>query len=710
MEAKNKVRQYSAEFNGEKIIIETGKLANLATGSVTVTYGETVILATAVVGKSPREEVDFFPLLIDYEERLYAAGKISGSRFIKRETRPSERAILTCRLIDRPIRPLFPKSYKNDIQIIITVLSFDGIHDPDIISIIGASTALLQTHAPYEGPIGASKVGLIDGKLVLNPTSEDLDKSELSLTVAGTRDKVMMLEAGARQVPEATLMEAINLGIEGYQPILDLQEEIAKDYADIKVSYADEGSPLEADIKNFLGKKLSEIIDLPDQEARQARLSEFEEQVLANFEGNYKQIDLKSTFGKLVEKEMRETILETGKRPDGRTEDEIRPISCEVGLLPRTHGSGLFTRGATQALTIATLGAPGSEQVIDTMEEDSTKKFMHHYNFPPFSTGEVKPLRGASRREIGHGALAEKALVPVIPTSEVFPYTIRLVSEILSSNGSSSMAATCGSTLALMDAGVPILAPVAGIAMGLIADKEIKKYRILTDIAGIEDFGGDMDFKVTGTKNGVTAIQLDTKTKGLPLNIVEETFAKAKIAREKILGMIADILPETRKEFSKYAPRIISLKINPEKIREVIGSGGKTINKLISDAGGAEVLSIDIEDDGTVLITSTDNEAAQGVLEKIKGITKEAKAGEIYHGKVVKIMDFGAFVELWPGQDGMVHISELAPERVNKVTDIVKLGDQIDVKVIAIDEQGRVNLSKKQAERNSNPDGDREKR
>jgi len=335
---------------------------------------------------------------------------------------------------------------------------------------------------------------------------------------------------------------------------------------------------------------------------------------------------------------------------------------------------------------------------------------MHHYNFPPFSTGEVKPLRGASRREIGHGALAEKALVPVIPTSEVFPYTIRLVSEILSSNGSSSMAATCGSTLALMDAGVPILAPVAGIAMGLIADKEIKKYRILTDIAGIEDFGGDMDFKVTGTKNGVTAIQLDTKTKGLPLNIVEETFAKAKIAREKILGMIADILPETRKEFSKYAPRIISLKINPEKIREVIGSGGKTINKLISDAGGAEVLSIDIEDDGTVLITSTDNEAAQGVLEKIKGITKEAKAGEIYHGKVVKIMDFGAFVELWPGQDGMVHISELAPERVNKVTDIVKLGDQIDVKVIAIDEQGRVNLSKKQAERNSNPDGDREKR
>lgn len=694
----NDIRQYESLFNGEKILIETGRLAKLASGSVTVRHGETVILATAVVNETAREEVDFFPLLVDYEERLYAAGKISGSRFIKRETRPSDQAILTCRLIDRPIRPMFPKNYRNDIQIIITVLSFDGIHDPDILSIIGASAALTQTNAPFEGPIGAAKIGLIDGKLVVNPDLDILAKSDLELTIAGTKENVLMIEAGAKEVDEAIVVEAIKLARESYLPVIELQEKMANDYEGVKIIPSDEVPAIYADVKKYLGKKLSELVAIPDESVKKARISEFEQEVLANFEGNYKQIDLKSTFGKFIEKEIREMILETGKRPDGRTEDEIRPISCEVGLLPRTHGSALFTRGNTQALTIATLGSPGSEQTIETMEVEGTKKFMHHYNFPPFSTGEVKPLRGASRREIGHGALAEKALSQVIPDSSGFPYTIRLVSEILSSNGSSSMAATCGSTLALMDAGVPIKAPIAGIAMGMVSDEGMNKYRILTDIAGIEDFGGDMDFKVTGSKKGVTAIQLDTKTKGLPISILEEGLEKAKIARLKIIDMIVATIPEPRKEMSKYAPRIITHKINPDKIREVIGSGGKTINKLIADAGGAEVISIDIEQDGTVLITSADSDAANGVLEKIQSITKEAEVGEIYTGKVVRIMDFGAFVELWPGQDGMVHISELAPERVNKVTDVLKIGDEIKVKVIQIDEQGRVNLSKKRAE------------
>ncbi|MFA6423110.1 MAG: polyribonucleotide nucleotidyltransferase [Patescibacteria group bacterium] len=695
------LKQYEIGFNGEKVFIESGKMAKLANGSVTVRYGDTVILATAVVSKTPREEIDFFPLLVDYEERLYAAGKISGSRFIKRETRPSDQAILTCRLIDRPLRPLFPKNYYNDVQIIITVLSFDGVHDPDILSIIGASAALCQTEAPFEGPIAAARVGMIDGKLVVNPDLSVATNLTLDLVIAGTKDKVLMIETSSNQVDEKTIVDAIKLAQETYAPLIDIQNQIREDSVSAIVVPSEEAKPIEIELKKYIGDRVAEVV-LLEENTRKEKIDEFEKEILSNFEGNYKQVDLKSTFGKMIEKEVRKTILEKGQRPDGRNEDEIRPISCEVGLLPRTHGSALFTRGQTQALTIATLGSPGSEQIIDTMEFDGTKKFMHHYNFPPFSTGEVKPLRGASRREIGHGALAEKAIVKIVPDEDKFPYTIRLVSEILSSNGSSSMAATCGSTLALMDAGVPIKSPVSGIAMGMVSGGDnFEKYRILTDIAGIEDFGGDMDFKVTGTRDGITAIQLDTKTKGLPMHIIEETLEKAKIARNKILDIMLQAISAPREEMSKYAPRIISYKINPEKIRDIIGSGGKTINKLINDAGGSEAVSIDIEDDGLVMVTSSDTNVANGVLEKIKAMTKEAQVGEIYEGEVVRILDFGAFVELWPGQDGMVHISELAPERVNKVTDVLKVGDKIKVKVIQIDDQGRINLSKKRVEDNS---------
>lgn len=702
MDTQTKI--FKADFGNSELVFETGKLAGLADGSVTVSWGDTVILATAVVGVEPREGVDFFPLMVDYEERLYAAGKISGSRFIKREGRPTDNAVLSARLIDRPIRPLFPKSFRNDVQVIITVLSYDEEHSPDTIAIIAASTALTQTIAPFEGPVGAARVGCIDGKLILNPTESQLDVSTLDLVVAGTTDTVMMLEAGAREVPEAKMLEAIEFGLKGLQPTIEVQKNCVR--SDTLTSDATEADVIHEEVKKYIGKNLAEAIKELDPEKRKSAIATFEADVLKNFEGSYKQTDLKVTFNKIVEKEIRELILSHDIRPDGRKLDEVRPLSIEVGLLPRTHGTGLFTRGQTQALTIATLGSPGDEQTVETLEEEGTKRFMHHYNFPPFSTGEVKPMRSVGRREIGHGALAERALKPMIPDRESFPYTIRLVSEILSSNGSSSMAATCGSTLALMDAGVPITKPVSGVAMGLITDhdKPYENYKVLTDLQGLEDFAGDMDFKVAGTKDGITAIQLDTKIKGLSMGIIKDTLAAALTGRLFIMEKMLAVISEPRIDLSQYAPRIYTLHIPVDKIGDVIGPGGKNIRKIVEDAGGKEVISIDIEDDGTVLVSSPKKEAADMAIAAIQGQTKEFAIGEVVEGTVEEILrdrfkgnEIGAIINLGGKNTGMVHISEISPQRIETVSSVLKVGDKVKVKIVTVDkERGRIGLSIKQ--------------
>jgi len=697
------MKEFKTTLGSKELVISTGKLAELASGSVTVRYGDTVVLATVVVAEEPKEDIDFFPLLIDYEERLYAAGKISGSRFIKREGRPSEAAVLACRLIDRPIRPLFPKGYYNDVQVVITVLSFDLENEPDVISIIAASAALSQSIAPFEGPISAVRVGQIDSQFIINPTETEMEKSNLDLVVAGTKDKIMMLEAGAKEVDEKTMVSAIKFGQDALQPGIEIQKDLQNE---TKHTIEEVHEPeIVKDVKKYLGKKLAEVIHEMDKQKREGQISAFEKEVLDNFEGNYKQVELKNVFSQILEKEVREAIIEKELRPDGRKIDEIRPLSMEVGLLPRTHGSGLFTRGQTQVLSIVTLGAPGEEQIIETMEEESTKRYMHHYNFPPFSTGEVKPMRSASRREIGHGALAERALLPVLPSREDFCYTIRVVSEVLASNGSSSMAATCGCTLALMDAGIPIKAPVSGIAMGLITSEDGKQHKILTDIQGIEDFAGDMDFKVTATKKGITAIQLDTKLKGLSIEILKEALDRARKANDEILEKIAKVIAEPRKELSKYAPRIQTLKVPVDKIGEVIGPGGKTIRKLIEECGGKEITSIDIEDDGTVTIASTDAAMGEKAITTIENMTKEVVVGQIYEGPVTSILkdrlrgnEIGAIVQVLPNQDGMVHISQIAPERVEKIEDFLKIGQMVKVKVMEVDkERGRVSLSIKAA-------------
>lgn len=682
-------------------MIETGKLARLASGSVSVRSGDTVVLATAVVSKEAKEDAEYFPLLVDYEERLYAAGKISGSRFIKREGRPSDRAILTCRLIDRPIRPLFPKNYRNDVQVIITVLSFDGENDPDTLAIIAASAALSQTLAPFEGPVSAVRVGMIGGEFVANPGSAQMEESILDLVVAGTAEKVMMIEAGAKEVSEEDFIKAIEFGQKALQPGIEVQKQLM---AEAKQTVEDPGeAAIVADVKKYLGSKLADVMVEMDKQKREEQISAFEAEVLKNFEGNYKQSELKNTLSALLEKEVRLAIVEKGVRPDGRKLDEIRPIDIEVGLLPRTHGTGLFTRGQTQVMSIVTLGAPGEEQTIETMEEEGTKRYMHHYNFPPFSTGEVKPIRGVSRREVGHGALAERALQAVIPSKEDFPYTIRVVSEVLASNGSSSMASTCGSTLALMDAGVPIKSPVAGIAMGLMTLGD--KHTILTDIQGLEDFAGDMDYKLTGTKNGITACQMDTKLKGLEIKWLAEATMQARQGINFILDKINAVISEPRAELSVYAPRITSLRIDPEKIGELIGPGGKNIRKIIEECGGNEIISIDIEDDGLVMISSTDFEMAKKAENIITSTMKEPQVGEIYEGEVVQIVkdrmrgtEIGAIVQLTPNKDGMVHISQIAPQRIEKVSDFVKIGDVVKVKVVEVDkEKGRISLSMKDA-------------
>lgn len=703
-----KVHRYEVDFAGEKLVFETGKLAGLAEGSITLTYGETVVLATAVVADVLREGVDFFPLLVDYEERFYAAGKISGSRFIKREGRPSEAAILAARKIDRPIRPLFPKAYRNDVQVVVTVLSYDGVHEPDAISIIAASTALMMTKAPYKGPVGAVNVSLVDGKLKVCPSEDEIEASDLFLTVAAAKDRVMMLETESNEISEEMIFDGIKLAVETIQPILEIQKKIGEEQRKIVAEEEHGQTPdpyvaIHAEVHNFVADRLRAAVKELDRESREKQIKSFEQEILQTFEGTYKQIDLKSAFAKVVNAEVRESILEHNVRPDGRGMEEIRPLHIEVGLLPRTHGSGLFARGESQSLTVATLGSPGMEQLIDTMGEDTTKRFMHHYNFPPFSTGEVRPVRGASRREIGHGYLAEKALKPMIPSDEEFPYTIRLVSEILSSNGSTSMAATCGSTLALMDAGVPIKKPVAGIAMGLVTNEDASVYKILTDLQGLEDFSGDMDFKVAGTKDGVTAIQMDTKIEGLTMDIVRDTLAQAKKARMEILDEMAKVISEPKAEMSKYAPRIESIKINPDKIGELIGPGGKNVKKIIEDCGGKEICGIDIEDDGTVLVSSTDQEMGAKALSQIKAMMREVQPGEIITGEIIDIKkdrmtgkEIGAIVQITPKLDGMIHISQISDQRVEKVSDVLKVGQSVTVKVVEVDPmKGRISLSLK---------------
>lgn len=725
-------------FAGRSLKLETGKFANLADGAITVTYGETVVLATAVVSSAPRDGIDYFPLMVDYEERLYAAGKISGSRFIKREGRPSEAAVLNARLIDRPLRPLFPKQFKNDVQVICTILSYDEDSDPDIIAIVGASAAVLQTRAPFAGPVAAVRIGLISAQaiqadpklgalnnlspetvnhlgqphyLVVNPSANQRAISELDLVIAGTMERLNMIEAGANQVNEAIMVQAMNWGQQELQALCQVQLEFNQEDK-IVVDYDAEKLIWQA-VSDLVGSPINEAILIREKASRETALDMLLTQAQAGLEGKFKQAEIASTFQAIVESRVRQAIL-AGQRPDGRQITEVRPISSEVGLLPRTHGSALFTRGQTQALTIATLGGPGEQQMIDTMELEGEKRYMHHYNFPPYSVGEVKPMRGASRRDIGHGALAERALIPVLPDAESFPYTIRLVSEILASNGSSSMAATCGSTLALMDAGVPIKAPVAGIAIGLITESAsgkreksapIDRYQVLTDIQGIEDFAGDMDFKVAGTVNGVTAIQMDTKLAGLSPEIIQEAMDQAHQARLGILAKMQQTIAAPRAELSPYAPRIISIQIPIDKIGTLIGPGGKNIKKIIDAAGGKELVNVDIDDNGLVAISSTDTAAAEQVRSTIEAMTKEFKIGEIYQGPILEIIkdrnsgkEIGAIVELAPGKDGMVHISEVANERIPTVSSVVKVGQVVKVKVVAVDpERGRISLSIRQA-------------
>ncbi len=706
------VKTFEIEYAGQPLKLTVGQMANLADGAVKVEYGDTVVLVTAVVGDEPRDGIEFFPLMVDYEERLYAAGKISGSRFIKREGRPSDNAILNARLIDRPIRPLFPKGYRNDVQVIVTVLSV-GENDPDMPAMLGASAALMLTPAPFQGPIAGIRVGRINGEFVVNPTLPQQEESDLDIVIAAKRDRVMMLEAGMNQLPESIVVDAIKFGHEALAPLFDLQEKIAKECKDVEThDVVIPGSEIHLELSKHLGDKLLNAVREMDKERRQAQLKLHETDVLSAYEGNFKQSEIKNAFTELVEKEVRNLIINEHVRPDGRKIDEIRPLSSEVAILPRTHGSALFSRGQTQVLSIVTLAGPGESQVIENMEQEGEKRFMHHYNFPPFSVGEVKPMRSVGRREIGHGALAERAVEPVIPPKDQFPYTIRVVSEVLASNGSSSMASTCGTILALMDAGVPILAPVGGIAIGLITEEGFdedatKGYQLLTDIQGIEDFGGDMDFKVTGTKDGVTAIQLDMKVKGLPISIIEETFEKARVGRLQVLENMAAAIAAPRTELSSYAPRIIAFQIPNDKIGDVIGPGGKVIRGLIEEAGGKTVTSIDIDDaTSTVSIASTDAAKAQVVADKIKAMVADVEIGGIYEGTVIGIQknrmsgqEIGAIVQVLPNKEGMVHISEVASERIPTVSSRLKVGDVVKVKVLSVDaERGRIALSIKQAQ------------
>ena len=677
---------------GRDLTVTIGKVAEQANGACLIQYGDTVTLVTATASKEPREGIDFFPLSVEYEEKLYAVGKIPGG-FIKREGKASDEAILTARLIDRPIRPLFPEGYRNDVQVIATVLSVDQDCSPEIASMIGSSIALSISDIPFDGPTGAVHVGLVDGEFIINPSSEEREASLLDLTVAGTKDAIMMVEAGAKEVPEKTMLDAILFAHEEIKKICQFIEEIVEEVGQEKQEFElfKPDEELEEKIKEYATDKLIQAINTVEKQEREEKIDQVSEEILEVFLEEYpeNEKDIKAVIENIVRTEVRRIILEEGIRPDNRKLDEIRPISCEVGLLPRTHGSGLFTRGQTQVLTVATLGASSDVQIIDGLGDEESKRYMHHYNFPPFCVGDTRPLRGPSRREIGHGALAERALEPVIPPVEEFPYTIRLVSEVLSSNGSSSQASVCGSTLALMDAGVPIKAPVAGIAMGLI--KEGDRVAILSDIIGMEDHLGDMDFKVAGTKEGITAIQMDIKIDGIDRQILEEALERARIGRLFILSKMLEVIDKPREEISPYAPKIFTMKIDPEKIREVIGPGGKVINKIIDETG----VKIDIEDDGMISIAADSTENGKKAIKLIEDIVKEIEVGEVYLGKVTKITSFGAFLEIQNGKEGLLHISNIAKERINRVEDVLKVGDEVLVKVTSIDNQGRINLNRK---------------
>lgn len=699
MNYTQKILTKELEIGGRTLRMETGRLAKQAGGSVLVRYGDTCVLTTATSSAEPREGIDFFPLTVDYEERLYAVGKIPGG-FIKREGRPSEKAILSDRLIDRPIRPLFPKGYRNDVHIVATVMSVDQSNKPDIAAINGASAALHISSIPFGGPIAAVSMGYHDGEYIVNPNLEEEEKSALHLVVAGTKDAVMMVEAGAREVSEEVCLEAIMRGHDQIKEIVQFIEDFRTEA--LKIGLAKEkkepvlysvDAELNRIIREYATQPLQEAVTTKDKLEREENIKSVVSDTLDQFSDKYpeKIKDIKGILDTIVKEYVRKLITVDKIRPDGRGTDEIRPITCEVGVLPRTHGSGLFTRGQTQAMTIVTLGAVGEEQILDGLGVEESKRYMHHYNFPPFSVGETRPMRGPGRREIGHGVLAEKALEPMIPSEVEFPYTIRLVSEILESNGSTSMASVCGSTLSLLDAGVPIKAPVAGVAMGLI--KEGDYYTVLTDIQGMEDALGDMDFKVAGTREGITAIQMDIKIAGLGRGILENALEQARKGRIFILEKMLETIDKPRPELSPYAPRIITFTIDPDKIREVIGPGGKTIKKIIEDTG----VKIDIEDDGRVFIAATDVEAGQKALRIIEDLTRDVEVGRIYIGKVMRLMNFGAFVEILPGKEGLVHISQLADERVAKVEDVLSIGDEVLVKVTEIDRQGRINLSRKEA-------------
>jgi polyribonucleotide nucleotidyltransferase len=696
----------SADVAGRTLSLETGLLAEQAGGAVVIRYGDTMLLVTATGSQNAREDIDFFPLSVDYEEKMYAAGKIPGG-FIKREGRPTENAVLAARLTDRPLRPLFPKGYRAEVQIVSTVMSADQENDPDILSIIGASAALMLSPIPFDGPVGAVRVGLVDDQIVINPLTSQLEDSGLDMVVAGTADAIMMVEGEASQVSEETMVTGIERAHEEIRRIVSMQEELRGAAGKEKWPFTPpaENEQLIAGLQAYLGDSIRAAVRNPDKVVRLEGTNELRQQTLDHFanpedgsEPVYTSKEVGAGFDELLKQEVRTGILENGIRPDGRSPEEIRPIWSRVGYLPRAHGSAIFTRGQTQVVTVATLGSTAEEQRLDSIGPEDSKRYIHHYNFPPFSVGEVRRMFGPSRRDIGHGALAERALLPVIPNEDDFPYTMRLVSEVVSSNGSTSMASVCGSTLALMDAGVPISAPVAGVAMGLVTDGESGRYTVLSDIQGMEDALGDMDFKVAGTEQGVTAIQMDIKVKGITPAIMREALAQAHTGRLHILGKMLETITAPRQELSEYAPRVTKIKINPEKIGAVIGPGGKMIRSLQDETG----TKIEIQDDGTVSIASIDPAGAERALEKIRGLTQEIRLekGDIYTGKIVSIMPYGAFVELFPGRDGLVHISELSEDpaiRVNKVEDMFQVGDEITVMVIEVAPNGKVSLSRRAA-------------
>ena len=707
-------KSYSMELAGRELTIETGKMAELANGSVLVRYGETTVMVNVTASKEPRDGIDFFPLSVDFEEKLYSVGKIPGS-FTKREGKPSDKAILTSRAIDRPLRPLFPKDFRNDVCVVATVLSVEPDNSPEVCAMIGASAALSISDIPFGGPTAAVNVGYVDDKIVINPTLEQREKSRLKLTVAGTKEKIAMIEAGADEIPDDTMLQAIKEAHVVIKKVCDfiskMKEEIGKEKFEYK-SFAVDASVFEEVSANFK-ERMYKDVQAVDKEVRDANMDKLTEDIVAYFTEKYgeeeteeKMYDISTSIHDLEKKCVREMIYNEHKRPDGRKIDEIRPLSCEIDLIPRVHGSAMFTRGQTQVLSIATLGMASEEQILDGIDEETGKRYMHQYNFPSYSVGEARPSRGPGRREIGHGALAEKALVPVIPSVEEFPYSIRVVSEVLSSNGSTSQASICGSTLALMAAGVPIKRPVAGISTGLVTDPNgSDNYVMLTDIQGIEDFFGDMDFKVGGTEKGITAIQVDIKVDGLTYDIIEEAFARTRKARQYILDeVMLKQIAKPRAEVSKYAPKITNTVIKVDKIKDVIGPGGKMINKIIDETG----VKIDIEEDGKVFIYSQDEENSKKALKMVEDIAKDIEVGQVYEGTVARIMNFGAFIELGGGKEGLLHISKISKERIKNVEDVLKVGDVIKVKVIEIDDQGRINLSKKALEEDEEKEENKE--